>query len=582
MALPEGLPMNRRTDAGAGPGPAAPGHRGRRALTSARITLLGPALLAAVVGGCGSDEGGCQNDMQCGMTQACVNRGCVTRLAPGESAIWSIEVVPPAPSPHAARELPSFTFSSIPATVPVDRKVMLAGSISRPGSDSSPTATSVNVTAAVPSKVPGRRDLVFEAQAVNHGGSTAYEFNLALPERLVGQMARLTVAPTAPLNRTVCPWWLELPLTAMSAVTLPVAEDTIDLRGMMDRTDPGLTMPLEYEARIFVGDTLSSNLARTDVTGRFDVEVQKSWALRTDVTTRVEIAAADSTLPVPILSLPLPAAGGDLGVLRMPVYPTPVPLVVSVIDEMGVKPAAGATVRMSTLIPGAVGGEARYTRSAQTGADGKATILVVPAVAGQPLQYMVKVVPPADSESGPRCLPSYEVAAAAADGTRTGPPIMLPRRVVLDGRVLRAEGRPASGLRVRATRAGDTYNEECGGQLASPPAETITDSDGRYRMRLDPGEYRIDYEPEGVSTLPWAVEELVSIVASVGREVALPATVMVEGQVVTGEGANLPGATVRAFALGGEGRAEVRGSAVSDSNGRFRMVLPKPAPATPP
>jgi hypothetical protein len=547
------------------------------------FTLVGATLLVTSLGACGSDEGGCQTDMQCGMIQACVNRGCVTRLAVGETAIWSIEVVPASPSPQAARELPSFTFSSIPATVPVDRKVMLAGSIVRPAGDTTtPAATSVNVTASVPSTIPGRRNLAFEAQAVNRGGNTPYEFSLAIPERLVGQTARMTVAPTAPLNRTVCPWWLDLPLTAMSAVTLPGAEDTIDLRGTMERIDPTPTVPLEYEARVFVGDTLASNLARTDATGRFEVEVQKSWALRPAVIARMEIGAADSTLPVPTLSRALPAAGGDVGVLRMPSHPAPVSLVVPVVDELGLKPPEGATVRLSAVIPGAVGGEARYMRTAQTGADGKATILVVPSAAGQALQYAVKVVPPADSESGPRCLPSYEVPPAAADGSRTGPPITLPRRVVLDGRVVRADGRGAGGLRVRATRSGDTYNEDCGGQLASPPAETITDGEGRYRLRLDPGEYRLDYEPEGVSALPWAVEEQVAIVTSVGREVALPATVVVEGQVVTGEGANLPGATVRAFAVGGEGRAEVRGTAISDSNGRFRMVLPKQVPATPP
>jgi hypothetical protein len=462
--------------------------------------------------------------------------------------------------------------------LPLDRKVVVDATLSRPPGQGGVGPSSVNVTAAVASSIPGRRSLWFEAQGANTGPGTPYDLDLPVPERLLGQTARLTVTPAAPLNRTICPWWLELPLAVGTAVSLPGDEEAITLTGTMEPTG---MIPVEFEARIFVNDQLASNLARTDAVGKFQVQVQRSWATRAGVTARVEIGPADPILPVPTLTMPLPVAGGSLGSLRMPTHQPPVQLVVPVMDASGGRGIAGATVRFSTVIEGAVGGEARYVRTAQTGADGRATLLLVPSVLGRPLQYAVRVVPPADSDAGARCLAGYTVASPDAEGNRVGQPIALPDRVLLEGQVVRANGREARGMRVRATRVGDLFNQDCAGPLVSPPAESTTDGGGAYRLRLDPGEYRIDYEPEGSSPLPRAVEERVPVMTSLGRRIALPPAVLVEGQVVAADGQAVSGAEVRAFGLSSENRAEVRGLAVSDGTGRFRMVLPQQASAAP-
>lgn len=72
------------------------------------------------------------------------------------------------------------------------------------------------------------------------------------------------------------------------------------------------------------------------------------------------------------------------------------------------------------------------------------------------------------------------------------------------------------------------------------------------------------------------------VLGSLGREVALPATVMVEGQVVSPDGQPVGRAEVRAFALRAEGRAEIRGLSTTDEMGRFRLVLPRQPAATMP
>ena len=548
----------------------------RRSIT-ALLRLLGAMSAGAAAGsaGCGSEDAECSTDVQCAMGHTCLSGGCVARLG-AEGAVWSVDVSPQAPSPHAVRELVDFKFTTAPALLQLDRKVVVNATLSRPPGQEAAAASSVNVTAAVPSTIPGRRNLWFEAQSANRGPGTPYELALQVPERLLGRSARLTVTPAAPLNRTMCPWWLEIPLLAGSAVPLPGAEDTISLTGTME---PAGAPPVEFEARIFVNDQLGSNLGRTDATGRFQVEVQKSWATREGVTSRVEIGPADPALPVPTLTMALPLAGGSLGSLRMPMHPPPVQVVVPVMDASGARGVAGATVRFSAVVEGAVGGEARYTRTAQTGTDGKATLLLVPSALGQGLTYAVRVVPPADSESGSRCLAGYAVATPEADGSRTGAAILLPARVVLDGHVIRADGRSAPGMRVRATRTGDLFNQDCGGPLASPPAETTTNDSGRYRLRLDPGEYRLEYEPPPGSALPRAVEDRVPIMAPLGRQIPLPPAVVVEGQVVAADGQAVAGAEVRAFGPppAPDVRAEIRGVSTSDGAGRFRMVVPHPA-----
>jgi hypothetical protein len=540
--------------------------------------LLGTA--GSLAAGCGDDPPGeCQRDIDCPGGRLCVARSCVASLGTG-TAVWSLELVPPAQSRFALREHAEVSFTAAPVALAVDTKVGVNTILDRPQMEVVAGPAAVRVAFAVASSIPGRRELRFEVDSTSPGYMFPYDSQLALPQRLLGKQARLFVGPLAPVNRQMCPWQFDLVLESRKQLNLPGREETLVVEGMLLAPATANEALAEYEARVLLDERLASNLARTDASGRFLLRMQLSTAMRASGL-RLELAPADSTAPLPSLVVSVPAVqpSVDLGELRMPAHPPAVMVTVPVTDESQ-RPVSGATVTFQLALPGAVGGEARYARSALTGADGRATLRLIPGVEGRPAPYLVKVVPPASGEAAARCLARYEVAGpVASGGTLVTEAVALPSKVALAGEVLRADGKPAAGMLVRATRRGDLIREGCAGELASPPSETTSDRAGRYRMLLDPGHYRLEYEPPPDSPLPLAMEPDVAVADAVARTFTLPAAVVIEGRVVTppeDDGGPVSRTEVRAYGLDAEGSTRVHGSTTSGSDGRFRLVLPQP------
>jgi hypothetical protein len=541
-----------------------------------RSVVLGAA--AGALAGCSDDPpGDCQRDADCPAARLCVARGCVASLG-AATAVWSLELVPPVESRFAPREHPDVPLTAAPASLAVDAEVAVTTILDRPDLEVVAGAAAVRVAFAVPSSIPGRRDLVFEGDSTSAGFMFPYDSQVALPQLLLGRQARMFVEPRAPVTRELCPWQFDVVLEPRQQLHLPGREDTLVIEGTLLSGDPGGAPPAEYEARVLLGERLASNLARTDAGGHFLVRMQLSAAMRVAGALRLELAAADSGGAHPNLVVAVPGgqASVDLGELRLPAHPAAAMVTVPVMDERQ-RPVAGATVSFETALAGAVGGEARYARSALTGSDGRVTLPLIPGAADRPAQYLVKVVPPASGEAAARCLPGYAVPEAPGARPLTGDPVTLPAKVALAGDVLRADGKPAAGLLVRATRQGDLIRAGCDGELASPPAEASSDGGGRYRMLLDPGNYRLDYEPPPDSPLPAASEADVPVTGATTRAFTLPEAVAVEGKVVPppDDGGDPVARTeVRAYGPDAEGRTRVLASTTAGSDGRFRLVLP--------
>jgi hypothetical protein len=537
-----------------------------------RIAL---ALAGLAVGSVGCGDGPapeCQSDLQCSAGFACVASTCVARIV--QPSVWSLDVVPDPQSTLATREWPGFMFTRDVASLTVDRKVGMATTLTRSYPEASTTATSVHLVLAVASAVAGRRELQFEANAVNTGMNTPYETTLPVPERLLGSTARLWVAPRAPLSRQMCPWQFDVTVEAIRTLALPGPEDTLVMDGVLQNADGSPVA--DYEARVVLSGRLASNLARTDAAGKFVLRVQRSLAAQAPGPLVVELAPADGGQPRPSLLVEVAAGQPNLGTLRLPAYPAAVPVTIPVFAELTSLPVAGATVQMQATLPGGIGGMARYIRSAQTGANGRATLPLLPAPPGgaSPLiTYMVKIVPPAGADTRARCLPGYAIGPAA-EGTALGAPVTLPPKVRLEGVLTQANGDAAGAVTVRATRRGDLFKEECLGDLASPPAETRTSAMGAYSMLLDPGDYRLDFQPDRGTALPHHVEENVPLPNSALHNVVLPPPVMVEGLVTSPEGVALSKAEIRVFGAGPEAGGQLRGVATTGADGRFRLVLP--------
>jgi hypothetical protein len=148
------------------------------------------------------------------------------------------------------------------------------------------------------------------------------------------------------------------------------------------------------------------------------------------------------------------------------------------------------------------------------------------------------------------------------------------------GVVTRADGqRVGSGLQVTATRFPDHLVT---GRSAST---TPTDGSGTFTIVGDPGQYRLEIVPPAATGLPRTIVavELPATSPATLPTVQLPAPLAVVGTVTYGAGQPVIGATVDFFALDASGsRTNLIGSGLTDSQGRYRAVLPDvPSPAGP-
>jgi hypothetical protein len=277
--------------------------------------------------------------------------------------------------------------------------------------------------------------------------------------------------------------------------------------------------------------------------------------------------------------LSVPTTGQpQLGVLKIPPVPEPMPFKVAVMRASDEKPVVGATVRFVTHLEGASTGVARYVRVGQTAGDGVATVPLLLGAGASTRAYAVTVQPPLDAEVGSLCVPSYSVGAGGTAGF--GAALRLPAKAIFEGLVKRAAGAVAGGMRVRATRVGGAADEGCG-----PPGdasgETTADREGRYRLRLEPGDYDVEFEPPVETALPRHRMDAVAVAGTTRLDVTLPEGRLVEGRLTAAGGGPLVAAgrtEVRVFRTGAAADGRVLGSALAGPDGAFRLVVPRPGP----
>jgi hypothetical protein len=153
---------------------------------------------------------------------------------------------------------------------------------------------------------------------------------------------------------------------------------------------------------------------------------------------------------------------------------------------------------------------------------------------------------------------AFVLTAAAVEG----------KKGTISGRVVNDDGRPISGAHVTASAEADV--------------DATTDADGRFRVEVDPGEYRVQVEAEGYATT--AVSGKVRVEA--GREAKLGKKIEMEtsdqGSVVRGSvfdqtGRSIPGARVVLERVPGDDGKPVgalKKDARSDSMGFFTFRVP--------
>jgi hypothetical protein len=489
-------------------------------------------------------------------------------LAP--AGMWDIEVIPPAESAWARTEVVGLAFPGEAALVKLEPKVEVGGVID-PGQQPPGTSTlsMAGLSLSVPSAMPGHAALRFDVQGVSPSPRMPIEFQVGLPASTMGRSAELHVVPSPGLARTVPPWSARIAaLDRATPIAVAVPETssiTVKLKNAInDDVTTGYTA-----TALLNGRTVSNLAAFNPMAQGLVVTIPKSLAMEA---LTLEIAPADPQSLLPVLHVPKPPTiPGTIVTVRLPSQPTLQPYLVPV--SGGGAPIAGTVVRLQTdLSAEAVGAQATFSVEGQTDMAGLASVRLRPGAPGDTRRYVVAAIPPADSPFASLC-DSFSVVMSDGD-VRVGASIELPPRAELTGRITNPDGAPMPGVSITATRRKDDPGiRSCAIPLASPPTGTTSRADGSYRLLVDPGRYRIEYEPSSRLAAALLVEPDVVTSGAAHRDVTLPAGAPAEGIVQAPGGIPVPGCEVRAYAPGVGGVVRARGRTGSD--GRFRLVLPR-------
>jgi len=433
------------------------------------------------------------------------------------------------------------------ARILVPQPITLSGQVIRPAGTPSVGTT---VVATRPSRIAGRPDLIFQAQAMPNG-----EFALRLPPVRPTEKFELRVVfddPSLfpPVVTSVAP-------TADGRLDLriPSPDELFTVEGQvadpLGRPVPAMRVAVEDE----VSGRVISTTVVTDADGRYAVALPKG-------ATRVRIVARptkDAAMGLPLLERALDVS--RYGTLTTANVPLPIPALpattrlsytlVGTGSSGADVPVAGASCRFTASVTdktaSANGVTAIFDQSATSDLDGTITVDLIPADSIDGVRtYQVTVSPPATSEFQGRTL-TLDVGQSGGWGQS----LALSRRAEVIGRVVDTGTRPLAGVLVEPGAA--TVTAALG---ATSPAEVVqlspatTTSDGRFKLRIDDGAYDLGLLPPSLSRLPRRWVELPTVSGSVDiGDVLLPSAAMARVEVFVDGGEAVVGALVQVYAL---------------------------------
>ncbi|HVG59827.1 MAG TPA: carboxypeptidase regulatory-like domain-containing protein [Hyalangium sp.] len=534
-------------------------RRMRLALLSLALAGIGCAYLPADPNGSNLV---CRNDAECGEGQVCFLDGCGD---PGQHIV--VEVTP---NPKAGLHAQDFAVENLrpqqnlelfgPATLQgqVRRETLL------PAPESSTTAYSSPVSVRVSGEsllIPGlmRRH---EATLLPDNGN--YQLAVGSGSYTILLLAADPQVPPQTAERVVEPGKavpLDFLLPAPTAVTR-LAGKVVRLNTTLVEAD------LEVQALDDNLRPLSQRVPVTRGTGDFLLALPPSAAKLDHVLVQVTPPRADTLVPQKTFTVdPRP---GVTEALDLGEYGEPVTVQGRVVDRDG-KPVANASVYLQGKVGG--GGQLR-TRPVTTGTDGRFELLSLPSHPDTPMTLYA--VPPTTASAGITLQPT-----AIPRGGVTLSDIICPDKVIAEGTLMRPEGLPAAGVRVVAEPVGEVTGWPR--PAVGTEAGAATDEDGRYRLRLDPGEYRFDFIPAEnlprvsrfVTVLPATNLELAPFTLSKGRRIN--GLVTIHEQQVENAPPGIPYASIRFFRVvnvEGKPTSVLLAQTVADSTGNYAATLP--------
>jgi hypothetical protein len=334
-------------------------------------------------------------------------------------------------------------------------------------------------------------------------------------------------------------------------------------------------------ARVFQNGNLVSNVVQTDDRGAFTLMVPTGGADAVPPQAlAVELEPATPDAPEPdFWATPFAlTANLDLGDVHLPAYGQPNTFrFVFHGDATDGQPVAGAIVRARTLLAMDATGTTDFLRDGLTDETGQASLSLFPGSTAALRFYDIAVVPPADSGYATTCLQMFPLATGGLLTT-----IVLAPRPFLAGSVVGADGSPAAGVVVQATRTAGAQATACDAYASTPEMTATTAADGTFSLQVDVGAYTLDFDPPAGAPYPRLTEIGVVVAASgASHAVVLPPGAVVEGTVRDATGQPLPLAGVRFFApacvapmvcVGAPPVLEAQ--ARGDAAGHYRAVIP--------
>jgi hypothetical protein len=464
------------------------------------------------------------------------------------------------------------------------------------------------VQATLPSAIPGQNDYRFDTQTAEKVAGT-YSLRIPTPAHPTEQLYRFWVGfDDATQASLYPPLWLEHPVTG--DLDLPIqlrpASQLAVLSGRI--VNPlgegvgGMSVQVYDEDNQLVSSSALSLTAVGTTGGTYRAVVDPALAKNPRANLRVVVRPGPTTPGLPSLEavLPPPPVGTEkLQNFVLPSQRTPVQFMLPV---RGLGPSGatqevvGARVVAQVHLEDAttpLGVRVSYTAQADTDAQGIAKLMLVPAPSGgNNLTYRITVVSPPRT---PCASLVREIQVGPSAGLLAA--VTLPTRPRLIGRLLSATGEPVSGGAVVAQPIVKTTVSPSPLDSIPEPTlpQTTTDSDGRFVLRLDPGDYDLDMIPVLGTGPRTSLDNQRIFDADIDLgEVRLPRLALAKVTVVGPTALPAPQVKVRVLELPDTSPrfglactadlpcsrvAKVRAEAFTDSKGRVQFLLPDSLPS---
>lgn len=461
-------------------------------------------------------------------------------------------------------------------------------------------------------------------------GQNPYSFDTLTSDRPAGSFALRVPTPSRPAEQLYRLWvsfddaaqlgqypphWLDSAVAGDKSLTVklrPSGELAVVQGRLLNTLGEGVggmtVQVLDASSRI-VSSTTTSVTSSDATSGTYRVLVDPSLSedTRSPLTVVVKPGPQKTNWPMLRAQLPLPRAGSDTRLdFVVPSFRKPVLFQVPIRGSgpnATNTPVIGAhVVAQVTLEDPAtmnLGQRAVYVSTAESDAQGIAKLMLVPAPSGGTnLTYKISVTGPARTPFA--SVSQQELTVGPSEGLLAA--LTLPQRAQLRGRLLDAQGEPVASAQVVAQSiVQDTPTTSPPDMMAldAPPPQTTTDADGSFALRLDPGDYDLDFVPvSGTQPRTSLDNQRIQTSDLELGDVRLARITLGKVALTSPGGAPVQQVKVRVFQIADTSprfglacvtglpcsrTAKLRAEAFTDSKGRAQFLLPDSTPlASPP